>query len=94
MSSLLFPELKGNIFRNFGPLRVSVGGQQHSVTVVQEGTLCTGLTVILLNCRGFRRAWRQQGNYVKSKLQKTASFIESSHCMFHQSTHIYIQPLT
>ena len=62
ISSLLFLELTGNIFRNFGPLSVSVGSQQHCVTVVQEdtlctvtvvqdGTLCADLTVRLLNYR-------------------------------------------
>ena len=53
MNSLLVPELECNIFRNFGPLRVSVGGQQHCVVVVQDGTLCTGLTVILLSYREY-----------------------------------------
>jgi len=34
----------------------------------------------------------QQRRHVKSKLQKTASFIVVSNLMFHQNTHIYIQP--
>jgi hypothetical protein len=54
MSSLHVPELKGSIFRSFGLLRVSVGGQQHRITLVQEGILCTGLLVILFNYWEYR----------------------------------------
>ena len=36
------------------------------------------------------RVWRRQGRYAKSKLQKTASFIEVEPLIVYQGTHTYI----
>jgi len=39
MTSYLFPEIEGSIVREFGQLKLLVGGQQHWVTVVQCKTV-------------------------------------------------------
>ena len=46
-----------------------------------------GLSSDPLRPKGYREGWRRQGRYAKSKLQKTASFIEVEPLNIYQSTH-------
>jgi hypothetical protein len=44
--------------------------------LIQEPIICVpGLLVTPLHHREYQERWRQQGGYVKSKLEKTACFI-------------------
>jgi hypothetical protein len=53
-----------------------------------EGTCVSGLLVNIFHHMEYQRGWRQQGRYVKSKLQKTASFTVLKSIDVHQSTRV------
>ena len=69
---------------------VSVGGQEHCVTVVQDGTLCTGLSAILLNYRNMRGDGDNREVTSNGSYRKQCLLLQSSHFMFQQITHNYI----
>ena len=52
-----------------------------------EGLYPAFLVILLVT---WNIGWGRQGRYAKSKLQKTASFIEVTTLNVHQSTHIYV----
>jgi hypothetical protein len=56
-------------------------------------TVVPGLSSDPPRHREFREGWRRQRRYAKSKLQKTASFIEVEPLNFSQSTHILLAAL-